>query len=196
MSSVTSPVNSNNGGETTDSVFLPSASSGRHKKAVVGSEVAISSVSDTGSLDQHVGTHINAGTLLSTDSISLAAGYADDTSPASVTEAQVGYLRMTLSHLLKVVSTCDVATLSNVASAATSATIIAANDARIGLVIVNDDANILYIKYGATASTTSYTYQIPGGGGVFEMPFPVYRGLIDGIWSADGSGSARVTQLT
>jgi hypothetical protein len=39
-----------------------------------------------------------------------------------------------------------------------------------------------------------------GGGGVYELPIlakgKVYTGIISGIWSADGSGSARITEYT
>ncbi len=87
------------------------------------------------------------------------------------------------------------ATTTSVASSATSVTIVAANAARQALSITNDDANALLIKYGATASATSYKVKIPGGGGYWERPDgDRYTGIIDGIWEADGSGSARVTE--
>lgn len=87
------------------------------------------------------------------------------------------------------------ATLSNVADAATSATVVAANTSRMGVIIHNDSTSILYLKYGATASTTSYTYRLEPNA-TWEMPNPVYTGIIDGIWSANASGSARVTEMT
>jgi hypothetical protein len=79
-------------------------------------------------------------------------------------------------------------------SAATSVTIAAANTARVGLLLNNTDANDLYIKYGATATLTDFTVRIPTGG-YWEMPQPIYTGIIDGIWSADGSGAAIGSQL-
>lgn len=83
---------------------------------------------------------------------------------------------------------------TNVASLATNQTILAANAARQAVSIQNDDANALLIKYGATASATSYKVRIPGGG-YWERPDgDRYTGIIDGIWEADGSGSARVTE--
>lgn len=86
------------------------------------------------------------------------------------------------------------ATTSSVASSATSVTIAAANATRQGITIFNDDANALLIKYGATASATSYKVKIAGGG-YWERPADDrYTGIIDGIWEADGSGSARVTE--
>ena len=63
------------------------------------------------------------------------------------------------------------------------------------VIVYNDSTEILYLKYGATASTTSYTVQIPAGG-YWEMPFPIYTGAIDGIWANNASGVARITELT
>lgn len=92
-------------------------------------------------------------------------------------------------------ATVDTATVTSVASSAISATLVAANAARTGLIISNDDVNPLYIKLGATASLTSYTAKILGGG-YWEMVLAKpYTGIVDGIWSADGSGSARITEL-
>lgn len=87
------------------------------------------------------------------------------------------------------------ATLSNVNDAATSTSLLASNTSRKGVIIHNDSTSILYLKYGATASTTSYTYKIPADG-TWEMPAPIYTGALDGIWSADSTGAARITELT
>jgi hypothetical protein len=84
------------------------------------------------------------------------------------------------------------AVLVNVADQATSINIVSSDATRANLTIVNDSTAILYIKFGATASTTSFSYKI-GPDGTFEMPTPIYTGAIDGIWSADASGSARST---
>lgn len=89
-------------------------------------------------------------------------------------------------------------TLSNVASSATSVTLLAANAARIGAQITNDSSALLYIKYGTTASTTSYTVVLAGAASApfsyFEVPAG-YTGRIDGIW-ASATGNARVTEET
>lgn len=85
------------------------------------------------------------------------------------------------------------ATLANVAGSASSVTLIAANTSRKGATIQNDSTAILYVKFGSTASSTSYTvlmqpqsyYEVPGG----------YTGIITGIW-ASATGNARVTELT
>lgn len=87
-------------------------------------------------------------------------------------------------------------TLANVSSSATTVTVLAANALRKGAVIVNDSTQILYLKFGATASATSYTYKL-GGGETLEIPGAnvLYTGIIDGIW-ASANGNARVTELS
>jgi len=125
-------------------------------------------------------------------------GFADETSTDTVNEGDIGAVRMTVDRQLRVAAaSAPTATLANVGDSATSVTVLAANVARKGAIIVNDSTAILYLKFGATASTTSYTYkidtmetlEIPGG------PV-VYTGIIDGIWASDAGGNARVTELT
>lgn len=84
-------------------------------------------------------------------------------------------------------------TVASVASSASSVTLQAANANRRGWSVYNDSTAVLYLKLGATASTSSYTVQVPTGG-FYELPAPYYRGVIDGIWSA-ANGNARVTEL-
>lgn len=83
------------------------------------------------------------------------------------------------------------ATLSNVASSATSVTLFAAAGTTHGRALFNDSSAILYLKFGTTASLTSYTVQIAAGA-YYEFPFPVYGGRVDGIW-ASANGFARCT---
>jgi hypothetical protein len=91
--------------------------------------------------------------------------------------------------------TADAATLSNVADQDTNIQLLASNANRRGVIIHNDSPGILYVKYGTTASTTSYTYKIAADG-TWDMPMPIYTGQIDGIWTSSASGSARITELT
>lgn len=96
--------------------------------------------------------------------------------------------------------TTPTATLTNVVASATSVTLQAANTSRKGLVVVNDSTGAdLYVKLGATASVTSYTYFLPRGINgqlsILELPPICFTGVVDGIWSS-ASGNARVTELT
>jgi hypothetical protein len=83
--------------------------------------------------------------------------------------------------------------LANVASSATVVTLQAANGSRQGWTCFNDSSAVLYLKLGPAASATSYTVQLDAGD-YFELPEPVWTGVITGIW-ASANGSARVTEL-
>lgn len=83
-------------------------------------------------------------------------------------------------------------TVSRVSSSATSVTLQAANAARRLVTIFNESTSVLYVKFGAAASLTSYTVQISAGG-YYEVPGS-YTGIIDGIW-ASVNGAAQVTEV-
>lgn len=85
------------------------------------------------------------------------------------------------------------ATLANVAASAASVTLAAANAERQGLIVYNDSASVLMVKYGTAATATSFTYLLQPGG-TLEMGQVVYRGVVTGIWTA-AAGAARVTEL-
>lgn len=86
-------------------------------------------------------------------------------------------------------------TVTSVSSSAASSAILAANTARKGATITNTDANTLRVLLSAgTASATNYTVPIASGG-YYEVPYG-YTGQIVGIWDADGTGAALVTELT
>lgn len=84
------------------------------------------------------------------------------------------------------------ATVTQVASSATNVTLQAANANRQSLAVFNDSTAALFIKYGATASSTSFTVKVAAGGH-WEMPLPAYTGIVDGIW-ASANGNAYVTE--
>jgi hypothetical protein len=52
----------------------------------------------------------------------------------------------------------------SLASAATSAQLLAANTARIGLHLTNTDANAVYVYFGTTATATKFAVKIPADG--------------------------------
>lgn len=65
-------------------------------------------------------------------------------------------------------------------------TVMAANELRIGWSIQNQGTNPLFVKLGASASTTDYTFILAGGGGakdgtggsVGQSGSAVYKGVI------------------
>lgn len=85
------------------------------------------------------------------------------------------------------------ATLANVAGSATSVSLFASNSSARQRIIYNDSTAILYVKFGATASTTSFTVKMPADS-VYEFPLPCYTGAVDGIW-ASATGAARTTEV-
>ena len=85
-------------------------------------------------------------------------------------------------------------TTSNVASSATNVTLLASNMNRRTMTIYNDSTQVLFVKFAATASATSYTFQM-GPGAYYEMPIGFYSGIIDGLW-ASANGNARITEIT
>jgi hypothetical protein len=85
--------------------------------------------------------------------------------------------------------------VTNVVSAATSTSILASNANRRMAIMVNDTDRNTYVKLGATASTTSFSYKLSPGQ-ILELPIPIYTGAIDAIWDASPTGSMRVTEIT
>jgi hypothetical protein len=86
------------------------------------------------------------------------------------------------------------ATISRVAASAASVSLLAANENRRRVILYNESTADLYVKFGATASATSYTTKL-GPGDTYESPTDwVYTGVIDGIWSA-ANGAAQITEL-
>ena len=83
------------------------------------------------------------------------------------------------------------ATLASVASSNTSVSLWADAAQANGRIVFNDSSAVLYLKFGATASTSSYTVQIAAGAS-YEFSQPVYSGAVDGIW-ASANGNARLT---
>lgn len=86
-------------------------------------------------------------------------------------------------------------TLSNVAASATNVTVLAANTARKRLIIHNDSTSKVRLKFGATASSTSFTLALNAYETYESPPFNIYTGIIDGIWET-ATGSARVTEMS
>lgn len=73
-----------------------------------------------------------------------------------------------------------------------NATLLSANANRKKFIIFNDSAEDLYVKYGATATSDDHTWLVPAGATLEEEH---YTGRVDGLWAADGSGKARITEI-
>lgn len=96
----------------------------------------------------------------------------------------------------------ETAVVTSQAISATNVTLKALNQQRLGLVIFNDgDLELLYVKLGATATVTDYTYVIPPKG-IWTLPVP-YAGIVDALWSGTtgtaaggGTPAAKITEIT
>lgn len=92
-------------------------------------------------------------------------------------------------------ATYSTSTLSNVTAANTNTTLLTSNASRRQAVLYNDADTAVYVKFGATASATSFSYKLLPAQ-TLELPFPVYTGIIDGIWAGSPTGAMRVTEVT
>jgi len=93
--------------------------------------------------------------------------------------------------------TCDaLAPVRLPVTVATTLQLVAANPLRRGLEIFNENtaANIAYVLFGANASITKYTFQLPGGT-LYEMPaLRCYRGIVSLVVPA-AAGFVMATEL-
>ena len=83
---------------------------------------------------------------------------------------------------------------ANVAASVTSVVLMAENERRAGLSVLNDSPSAMAVTEGDAASFTACTVIIPPGG-FWEMPDrSLYDGVVNGIWLSAASGAARVTE--
>lgn len=86
--------------------------------------------------------------------------------------------------------------VTQVPSGTSAVTIAATNGGRQGIKIVNTDANRLYLLFDPNGTPTSvlYTLYLDIGDVWEDAGENVYRDAIKGVWAADGSGNANVTE--
>lgn len=82
-------------------------------------------------------------------------------------------------------------TLTNTSVATSSTTLAASSTSRRGVVVHNDSSQVLFLKYGTSASSTSYTFLVQPGEH-WWMPMPLYTGAVTGIAGA-ATGTWRIT---
>jgi hypothetical protein len=82
--------------------------------------------------------------------------------------------------------------VTSVASTITARQLVARNGNRLGVIVVNDDANALYVLVGpGTAASTNYSFKLDEGE---DAIIPGCKQELNGVWAGDGSGSARITE--
>lgn len=97
------------------------------------------------------------------------------------------------STLTTKINTSATATSSNVSASASVVTLLSSNTNRLGATFQNDSTDILLLKLGSTASSTSYTVRMISNS-YYEVPFS-YTGIITGIWLGT-NGAVRTMELT
>lgn len=107
----------------------------------------------------------------------------------------VGELRFDGTNFRRVRSSLATSAHTAVGASVTSVSLLAANSNRESATFYNDSASAYcYLKLGATASTTSFTYKMAPGA-YYELPMPVWAGAVDGIWDA-AVGNMRIGEFT
>lgn len=86
------------------------------------------------------------------------------------------------------------AVVTAIASTIGAVTLAASQTKRVALSIYNASTNPMFMKLGAGASTASYTLMMVGSG-YYELPRPIYNGIITGIWQT-ANGSAYISETT
>lgn len=156
---------------------MPTQTSANYRDVSTGAAIPVDGIIRTGT-----GTAPTAGQSLRQG---IAIGDGSDTEQfASV--SSVG--------ALQVWSFASNAALTQVGCSATSVSLLAANTARKGVIIVNTSSAVLYVAFAATATTTAFTYQL-GSGQSLTLTIP-YQGAISGIWASSSGGDAVITELT
>lgn len=90
--------------------------------------------------------------------------------------------------------TSTTGTRTDIAQSSVSQIFLASNVSRKGATVYNDALTNLFLKLGATASSSDFIVRLSTQD-YYEVPFN-YTGRIDGIWASAGAGNARITELT
>jgi hypothetical protein len=103
---------------------------------------------------------------------------------------------MSISYPSSVASTATVGTTVSIAASTTSATIAAANPARLlGGLIVNKGNKKLWVRFDTLPASAAFpSIDVPASGGSIDIP-DGYIGAITGIWETGATGAATVIEF-
>jgi hypothetical protein len=161
------------------------ATNGNHRQVVVIGDPSTNA--GVAAVDATTGLAVNVTNATLTIGGSLPAGTAAIGKLAANSGVDIGDVDVTSFPR------ASTATLANVSGSASSVTLQASNAARMGLHIFNDSTARLYVKYGSSASTTSFVFYLEEAEGRYLNDG--YTGIVTGIW-ASATGDARMTELT
>lgn len=176
VSTIAVPVTDNGSSLTVDGVFFQAT------QPISAASLPLPSGASTAALQTQPGVDIGDVTV-------------NNASGAAAVNIQDGGNSITVDGTLATTfPSSSTATLSNVSASASSVTLLASNANRKMATFFNDSTSTLSLKFGATASATSFTVNLIASA-YYELPLPVYTGIIDGIWTV-ATGAVRVTELT
>lgn len=84
--------------------------------------------------------------------------------------------------------------ITSVSVTTASTSLLVANPARLGTTVYNNSGATLFVKLGATASTTSFSYKLEPFS-TLELPVPIYVNQVNAVTST-GTATVLVTELT
>lgn len=161
--------------------------------AITGNTTILGTVAITGSttlagVSAITGNTTILGTVNVTGS-TVVVGTASITGNTSVINTVT--VTGTTVNIFERVSTSN---LTNVSASTASTQLLASTAGRKQAIFYNDSTATLYLKFGTTASTSSFTVKLfPDD--YYELSLPIYTGVIHGVWSAT-NGAVRVTENT
>jgi hypothetical protein len=85
--------------------------------------------------------------------------------------------------------------VTSVASDTNAVTLLASNTNRKQAFIYNDSTAAMFVKFGASATSSSFTVKLAANTAYILPTPPIYSGVITAAWEA-ANGSARVTEVT
>lgn len=88
-----------------------------------------------------------------------------------------------------------IAEVTSVTRSDTAVQALAENPNRMGAIFYNDTSATCAIKFGSNVSASDLTRKLAAGA-TWELPQPVYTGLITVGWAASGSDKLFVTELS
>lgn len=90
---------------------------------------------------------------------------------------------------------CDTPDVRPVAASVTAVELMPMNPDRVHGQIFNDSTSVLYVRWGAGATSTVYTTKVAPQG-FYELPrVNAYVGPVSGVW-ATANGSAKITEAS
>jgi len=91
-------------------------------------------------------------------------------------------------------ASASTSTISRVGAASSNTSLVAANASRIQIILFNDSNKSAFVKYGTSASSTSFSIKMPPESHHF-IDGPVYSGAIDAIWESGATGAMQITEM-